>query len=42
MVRSGSYGEHISHYDVLRTLEDLLGLKHVGKAASATTITKVW
>ena len=34
MVRPGSYSEHISHYDVLRTLEDLLGLMHVGKAAS--------
>jgi hypothetical protein len=42
MVRPGFYSEHISHYDVLRTLEDLLGLTHLNNAASATTIGDVW
>ncbi|MFO1435647.1 MAG: alkaline phosphatase family protein [Gammaproteobacteria bacterium] len=38
-VRAGIYDTHIDHYDLLRTLEDLRGLKsHAGKAAVATRI----
>ncbi|WP_327258372.1 alkaline phosphatase family protein [Streptomyces sp. NBC_01240] len=47
------YGEHVipgsssgstyNHYDVLRTLEDLAGLRtHAGNAASASDITGIW
>jgi acid phosphatase len=42
MVRAGSYGEHITHYEVLRTIEDLLGLAHVGIAAKAKPIEDIW
>jgi len=41
-VRSGTYSEHINHYNVLRTLEDMYGLPYAGNAATATPITDVW
>ncbi|WP_223199224.1 putative Ig domain-containing protein [Solihabitans fulvus] len=41
-VKSGSYGENINHYNVLRTLEDAYGLPYAGAAASATPITDAW
>ena len=42
MVRAGKYPERIDHYRVLRTLEDLYGLKHTGKAAAVAPITSIW
>jgi len=42
MVKPGSYGEKINHYNVLRTIEDMYGLSHLGKSATATPITDVW
>jgi phosphatidylinositol-3-phosphatase len=41
-VKPGTYTERITHYSVLRTLEDLYGLSHLGNAGSAATITDVW
>lgn len=41
-VRPGVYGERISHYSVLRTIEDMYGLAHAGASASAAPITDVW
>lgn len=41
-VRPGVYGERISHYRVLRTIEDMYGLAHAGASASAAPITDVW
>ncbi|GAA2152408.1 alkaline phosphatase family protein [Kitasatospora kazusensis] len=43
-VKAGSSSDTTyTHYDVLRTLEDLAGLgTHAGNAASATDITGVW
>jgi hypothetical protein len=41
-VHPGSYGETISHYDVLRTIEALEGLPFTGSAMSALTIADVW
>jgi acid phosphatase len=41
-VTPGDYSEHITHYSVLRTIEDMYGVTHLGSAASATTITDVW
>jgi acid phosphatase len=41
-VRTGSYGEHITHYSILRTLEDMYGLAHAGASASAKPVTDVW
>jgi hypothetical protein len=41
-VRTGSYSEHITHYSVLRTLEDMYGLPCTGSACSATPITDAW
>lgn len=38
-VKPGTYSENISHYNVLRTLEDFYGLPHAGASASATPIT---
>jgi hypothetical protein len=42
MVRTGRFSERITHFNVLRTLEDLYGLTHAGSAASATPITDIW
>jgi acid phosphatase len=41
-VRPGRYGEPITHYSVLRTIEHLYGLPPIGHAASAAPITNVW
>jgi phosphatidylinositol-3-phosphatase len=41
-VRPGSYATRITHYSVLRTIEDLFGLRHDGAAATAHPITNIW
>jgi phospholipase C len=41
-VKPGNYTGSISHYNVLRTIEDEFGLPHDGAAATATPITNVW
>ncbi len=42
MVRAGRYPQHISHYDVLRTLEDLYALAPSGRAKQASDIAGCW
>jgi phosphatidylinositol-3-phosphatase len=42
MVAPGRYDEPITHYRVLRTLEDLYGLPHAGSAAGVAPIDAVW
>jgi hypothetical protein len=42
MVQQGQYSEHITHHNLLRTLEDMYGLGHAGAAAGATPIDDVW
>ncbi len=42
MVKAGSYSQRIDHYDVLRTLEDMYGLKPLGHSAKAHPITGIW
>ena len=42
MVKPGVVNRHITHYDVLRTLEAMYKLPYAGKAASASTITEPW
>jgi phosphatidylinositol-3-phosphatase len=39
MIKTGAYSETINHFSVLRTIEDMYGLSHIGSAASASTIT---
>jgi phospholipase C len=41
-VTPGDYSEQITHYSVLRTIENGYGLSALGSAASATPITDVW
>jgi acid phosphatase len=41
-VRPGTYPERITHYNVLRTIEDAYGLRRDDAAASAAPITDVW
>jgi acid phosphatase len=41
-VRTGTYSEPVSHYNVLSTLEGLYGLEKTGYAASAPAITDIW
>jgi len=42
MVRSGRYGQPITHYSVLRTIEDLYRLPPLGNAAIASPISGIW
>lgn len=42
MVRPGRYAEHIDHYNVLRTIQDMYGLKPTAHAATAKPIASVW
>lgn len=42
MVRGGQYAEHIDHYNILRTIEDMYGLPYAGNAASSSSITDCW
>lgn len=42
MVKPGQYTETISHYNVLRTVEQMYKLPYLGKAAGAAPITNVW
>jgi phosphatidylinositol-3-phosphatase len=41
-VRPGTYGEPISHYNVLSTLEQMYGLPKLGLATRAPAITDIW
>ncbi|HEY2764565.1 MAG TPA: alkaline phosphatase family protein [Pseudonocardiaceae bacterium] len=41
-VKVGSYSEHITHYNVLRTMEDAYSLPCVANSCSATSITDSW
>jgi hypothetical protein len=42
MVQAGRYDQRITHYNVLRTIEDLYGLSHSGPSTGATPITQIW
>lgn len=42
MVRPGRYDEPVTHYRVLRTIEDLYGLPHAGHSADVPPVTDVW
>jgi hypothetical protein len=41
-VRPGTFSERVSHYRVLRTIEDMYGLAHAGVSSKASPITDVW
>lgn len=42
MVKSGSYATPITHYSVLRTVEDMYGLPPANNSTSAAPITDCW
>jgi acid phosphatase len=42
MVRHARYDEAITHYRLLRTIEDLYGLQHAGSSAGVPPISGVW
>jgi phosphatidylinositol-3-phosphatase len=42
IVKPGTYRVKINHYNVLRTIEDIYALPHLGKTATAKSITAVW
>jgi len=42
MIRPGTYRERITHYNVLRTIENAYHLRHDGHAAAVRPITNVW
>jgi hypothetical protein len=41
-VKTGKYSEHIDHYKVLRTIEDMYALPYAGASASSSPITDCW
>ena len=41
-VPPGSYGEPMSHYNVLSTVEQMYGLPKTGLATNAPAITDIW
>ncbi|GHI01220.1 alkaline phosphatase family protein [Neobacillus kokaensis] len=42
MVKPGQYNEKLNHYNLLRTLEDLYGLKHLGESERVEPIKNIW
>lgn len=42
MVKPGEYNQIINHYNVLRTILDMYGLKHIGNTANAPAIFQIW
>lgn len=42
MVKPGTYGESVTHYRLLRTLESMYGLPALGSAASTDPIGDTW
>ena len=42
MVQAGRYDQRITHYNVLRTIEDLYGLSHAVASAEAIPISQIW
>jgi phosphatidylinositol-3-phosphatase len=42
MVKGGTYTENVTHYNLLRTIEDIYSLGHAGAAASSAAITDCW
>ena len=41
-VKPGAYGEPVTHYNVLSTLEQMYGLNTTGNAATVPPITDIW
>jgi hypothetical protein len=41
-VRPGRYGQPLTHFGVLRTIEDAYHLRHDGAAATATPLRSIW
>ncbi len=42
MVRAGRYDEPVTHYRVLRTIEDFYRLPHAGRSADVPPISGIW
>lgn len=42
MVKPGSSPQRIDHYSILRTIEDMYGLKRLGESAQARAVSGVW
>ena len=42
LIKPGSYDENVNLYSLLRTVEDMYGLGHIGNAATAPAITDVF
>ena len=41
-VKPGRYGQPLTHFGVLRTIEDAYGLPHDGAAAAASPVRSIW
>ncbi|MGA4538548.1 putative Ig domain-containing protein [Uniformispora flossi] len=41
-VKTGTYGTNYNHYNTMRTLEDMYGLRTSGQASNVSAISEVW
>ena len=41
-VRAGEYGQHVTHYGLLRTIEDMYRLPALGASAAAQSLLGMW
>ncbi|MEH7415709.1 alkaline phosphatase family protein [Neobacillus drentensis] len=42
MVKTGQFNQNVNHFNLLRTIEDIYGLSHAGKAKTSEPITNIW
>jgi len=42
MVQAGDTAQHVDHYSILRTIEEMYGLEPLGEAANRDPITDIW
>jgi len=42
MIRKGTYGQNINHYNVLRTIEDMFWIKRLGNSAEVAPVANIW
>lgn len=42
MVKQGTYSKKVNDFNLLRTIEDMYGLSHLGRSANAAPLTQMW
>jgi acid phosphatase len=42
MVKPGSSAQRINHYNILRTIEEMMGLDYLGESAQIEPVADIW